>query len=77
MTPFYPIDKLRKLPGLSNARYMDPYSGGKGNSVRYPSAAPRTDDMKVIGIDNLFCAGENWFLHWPYGSYVHRNLSWS
>lgn len=58
MTPFYPIDKLRKLPGLSNARYMDPYSGGKGNSVRYLSAAPRTDDMKVIGIDNLFCAGE-------------------
>lgn len=58
MTPFYPIEKLRKLPGLSNARYMDPYSGGKGNSVRYLAAAPRTDDMKVIGIDNLFCAGE-------------------
>lgn len=58
MTPYYPIEKLRKLPGLNNARYMDPYSGGKGNSVRYLSASPRTDDMKVIGIDNLFCAGE-------------------
>ncbi|WP_139906000.1 FAD-dependent oxidoreductase [Clostridium thermarum] len=58
MSPFYSIEKLRKLPGLENARYMDPYSGGKGNSVRYLSAAPRTDDMKVIGLDNLFCAGE-------------------
>lgn len=58
MSPYYPIEKLRKLPGLENARYMDPYSGGKGNSVRYLSAAPRTDDMKVVGLDNLFCAGE-------------------
>ncbi|MDP4091536.1 MAG: FAD-dependent oxidoreductase, partial [Bacillota bacterium] len=33
MTPFYPIDKLRKLPGLEDARFMDPYSGGRGNSV--------------------------------------------
>ena len=58
MTPFYPVDKLRKLPGLENARFMDPYSGGKGNSIRYLSSTPRTDDMKVIGLDNLFCAGE-------------------
>lgn len=58
MTPFYPIDKLRKIKGLDKVRFMDPYSGGKGNSVRYLAAAPRTNDMKVIGIDNLFCAGE-------------------
>lgn len=58
MTPFYPTDKLRRLKGLENARFMDPYSGSKGNSIRYLSAAPRTDDMKVIGLDNLFCAGE-------------------
>jgi hypothetical protein len=58
MTPFYPIEKLRKLPGLEDVRFMDPYSGGRGNSIRYLAAAPRTDDMKVIGIDNLFCAGE-------------------
>lgn len=58
MTPYYPIEKLRKLPGLENVRFMDPYSGGRGNSIRYLSAAPRTDDMKVIDIDNLFCAGE-------------------
>jgi hypothetical protein len=58
MTPYYPIDKLRKLQGLEDVRFMDPYSGGNGNSIRYLSAAPRSDDMKVLGVDNLFCAGE-------------------
>jgi hypothetical protein len=58
MTPFYPLEKLRKLKGLENVRFMDPYSGERGNSIRYLAAAPRTDDMKVIGVDNLFCAGE-------------------
>ena len=58
MTTYYPLEKLRKIPGLENARYVDPYAGGKGNSIRYLSVAPRTDDMKVKGIDNLFVGGE-------------------
>ncbi|MEK6264408.1 MAG: FAD-dependent oxidoreductase [Clostridium sp.] len=58
MTPYYPLEKLRKIKGLENARYTDPYAGGMGNSIRYVSIAPRTDDMKVVGVDNLFCAGE-------------------
>lgn len=58
MTPYYPLEKLRKIKGLENARYEDPYSGGKGNSIRYLSIAPRNNAMKVIGIDNLLCAGE-------------------
>lgn len=58
MTSYYPLDKLRKIPGLENAKYLDPYAGGKGNSIRYLSVAPRTDDMKGKGLDNLFCAGE-------------------
>ena len=58
MTPYYPLDKLREIPGLENARYIDPYSGSKGNSIRYLSIAPRNDFMKMQGIDNLFCAGE-------------------
>jgi hypothetical protein len=58
MTSYYVLEKLRKIPGLENARYLDPYAGGKGNSIRYLSVAPRTDDMKVKGIENLFCAGE-------------------
>lgn len=58
MTPFYPLEKLRKIKGLENARYEDPYSGGIGNSVRYLSIAPRENSMKVKGIKNLLCAGE-------------------
>jgi hypothetical protein len=58
MTTYYPLEKLRKIPGLEKVKYIDPYAGGKGNSIRYLSVAPRTDDMKVKGIDNLFCAGE-------------------
>ncbi|GKX66185.1 FAD-dependent oxidoreductase [Inconstantimicrobium mannanitabidum] len=58
MTTYYPLEKLRKIPGMENAKYVDPYAGGKGNSIRYLSVAPRTNDMRVKGIDNLFCAGE-------------------
>ena len=49
MTSFYPLEKLRKIKGLENARYEDPYSGGIGNSVRYLSIAPRQNTMKVNG----------------------------
>jgi hypothetical protein len=58
MTPFFPLDGLRKIPGLENARFEDPYAGGMGNSVRYMGMSPRDDALKVDGVDNLFCAGE-------------------
>jgi len=58
MSPFFPLDALREIPGFENARYEDPYSGGIGNSVRYFGMSPRDDTFKVEGIDNLFCAGE-------------------
>jgi hypothetical protein len=58
MTSYYPLAKLRKIPGLENARYEDPYSGGKANSIRYLSMAPRDNSLKVKGIENLFCGGE-------------------
>lgn len=58
MTTYYPLKKLRKIKGLENAKYVDPYAGSKGNSIRYLSVAPRTNDLKVKGVDNLFCAGE-------------------
>jgi len=58
MTPFYPLDELRRIPGMQNARYEDPYAGGKGNSIRYLALSPRDDHLKVEGLDNLFCAGE-------------------
>lgn len=58
MTPFYPLEKLRKIKGLENTRYEDPYSGGVGNSIRYLSIAPRDNALQVKGVGNLFCAGE-------------------
>lgn len=58
MTSFYPLDELRRIPGMENSRYEDPYAGGKGNSVRYLALSPRDDYLKVQGLDNLFCAGE-------------------
>ncbi len=58
MTPFYTLDKLHKIPGFENARYEDPYAGGKGNSMRYFDMSPRTNALQVEGLKNLFCAGE-------------------
>ena len=58
MTSYYPLEKLRKIKGLSHVKYIDPYAGGKGNSIRYLAITPRDNAMKVKGIDNLFCAGE-------------------
>ncbi|KRQ86799.1 tRNA uridine 5-carboxymethylaminomethyl modification enzyme MnmG [Caloramator mitchellensis] len=58
MTSYYPLEKLRKIPGLEKAKFVDPYSGGKANSIRYLSMAPRENTMKVCGLDNLFVGGE-------------------
>lgn len=58
MAPYYALKKLQKIPGFENARYEDPYAGGKGNSMRYFSMAPRDNALQVQGVDNLFCAGE-------------------
>ncbi len=58
MTPYFPLELLRKVPGLERARYEDPYAGGLGNSIRYVGMAPRDDALRVTGVENLFCAGE-------------------
>ncbi|MFZ5597674.1 MAG: FAD-dependent oxidoreductase [Bacillota bacterium] len=58
MTPYFPLEILRTIDGFRDARYADPYSGGKGNSVRFMSIAPAGRDMRVRGAANLFCAGE-------------------
>lgn len=58
MTPYYPLDDLRKIPGMENSRYEDPYAGGRGNSIRYLALSPRDDHLQVTGMVNLFCAGE-------------------
>jgi hypothetical protein len=58
MTPYFPLDSLRRIPGFANARYEDPYAGGQGNSMRYMAMAPRDNALKVAGLANLFCGGE-------------------
>ncbi|MDN5344770.1 MAG: hypothetical protein PWQ18_882 [Clostridia bacterium] len=58
MAPFYPLEALRRIPGLENARFEDPYAGGIGNSVRYLAMVPRDDTLRVQGLANVFCAGE-------------------
>jgi len=58
MTPFFPLAKLRKVPGFEQARYADPYAGGRGNSIRFLAMSPRDDYLQVKGLTNLFCGGE-------------------
>jgi len=58
MTPYFPLEILRTLQGFERARFADPYSGGKGNSVRFMAMAPCDDALRVEGVANLFCAGE-------------------
>lgn len=58
MSPFFPLEDLRQVEGLENARYEDPYAGGVGNSIRFLAMVPREDTMRVKFLDNVFCAGE-------------------
>lgn len=58
MSPFFDLEKLRSVPGFETACIVDPYSGGKGNSIRYMSVSPRDNYMRAEGMKNLFVGGE-------------------
>jgi hypothetical protein len=58
MAPFFPLELLRQVPGFENASFVDPYSGGVGNSIRFLTMSPTNPNMKTKGVENLFCAGE-------------------
>lgn len=58
MAPFFPLHLLREIEGLEKVRFLDPYGGGKGNSMRFIVITPRENTLLVEGIKNLFCAGE-------------------
>lgn len=58
MTSYFPLEKLHKIKGLENAKFIDPYAGGKGNSVRYIGVGEREDTMRAKGFKNLYLAGE-------------------
>lgn len=58
MTPFFPLKDLRRVEGFAQARFADPYAGGKGNSIRYLAITERDEYLRVCGVENLFCGGE-------------------
>ena len=58
MSPYFNLQRLHAVPGFERARYEDPYSGGRGNSMRFFNMTPRDNKLKVTGVDNLYCAGE-------------------
>lgn len=58
MTSYFNLADLRKVEGFENARFVDPYAGGKGNSIRYMSVGLRDEYMKADEIENLFLGGE-------------------
>lgn len=58
MTSYFPLEHLRQIPGLENARYADPLAGSKGNSMRLTATVPRDSTMLATGAQNLFVAGE-------------------
>ncbi len=58
MTSYFPLEHLRKIEGLENARYADPLAGGKGNSMRLTATTPRFDTLLAAGAQNMFVAGE-------------------
>lgn len=56
MTPFFPIDELRRVPGFEAVVFGQ--GCGHANSVRFLSRAPRNAALQVESVRNLFCAGE-------------------
>ena len=58
MTPFFPLEELRQVRGFERVRMLDPYAGGKGNSIRYVAITERDAFLKVKNVKNLFCGGE-------------------
>lgn len=58
MTSYFKLEELRRVEGFENARFVDPYAGGKGNSIRYMSVGLRDEYMRADDIENLFLGGE-------------------
>ena len=58
MSPFFNLEQLRSVEGFENARFEDPYAGGKSNSIRYMAVGERDEYMKARGVKNLFLGGE-------------------
>jgi len=55
---YWPIEKLRMIPGLENAWIDQPLGGSVGNHIRLVDMTLRSNGLRVEGFKNLFCAGE-------------------
>lgn len=55
---FMPLEHLRSIKGLENARMIDPLAGGIGNNIRGLGILPTDPSLKVRGVDNLYSSGE-------------------
>lgn len=58
MTSYFNLEELRTVAGFEQVTFLDPYAGGRGNSVRYMSVSEREDTMRAAGFTNLFLGGE-------------------
>ena len=58
MTSYFDLEQLREVEGFENARFVDPYAGGKGNSIRYMAVGVRDEYLRACGLENLFLGGE-------------------
>ena len=50
-------NSLREIEGLEDIVISQPLSGHKGHAVEGLAIAPRDNKMRVLGYENLFCAG--------------------
>jgi len=55
---YMPLEDVRSIPGLENARIEHPLAGGVGNAMRFLDIALCEDSLMAKGVRNLFCAGE-------------------
>jgi len=58
MAAYYPLQALRRIPGLENAVYRDPLGGSLGNSIRFSGVIRRDSRLMLPHLDNLLVAGE-------------------
>ena len=58
MTSYFNLEELLTVAGFEQVTFLDPYAGGRGNSVRSMSVSEREDTMRAAGFTNLFLGGE-------------------
>lgn len=55
---YFPLTRLRKMPGFEAAQFLHPMEVGRSNAVAMISCTPRENSLRAKGFKNLFVAGE-------------------